>query len=483
MRIYLLLAIIFFLICLNSVLATDITTCYNITSSGYYQLTGNITTGGECTYSWSCITINASDVTLDLKGYSLINGGSCSYGVVVLPKNSSDLSTAHSNINIVNGRIVNFLDAGIEFYGSTDSSSITFIDFLGVSVGVMDGVVLTTNYDTNLMIGSNYFNIGKDAVFGGCLNNCKIYDNEIRYFSVGLYLYANGFDVQRNSLGYIVENATECFKDDYPIEYGIYCGNCNNTIIKNNDIIAQHSLYVDNAYNNNITYNVFRPFYEYEPEIIFTSTTEDNTFCNNQIIRVIPTWVYVSGIQTCYYATQTTNAKSLVQDSGSNTISESCTSNCQVGWTCSGANKIYVNSSCGITQNNTCSRGCESGIYGSYCIGDEITPITTTTTTLPSQVTNVSWYTPIINQTDLNDASLQWITPFVSPFFIIIASTIIGCAVLTGLTKSPIVFPLSLLGFTLVFWYYQILPNYIAIMLLLLEFIGSATLFKNQLAK
>lgn len=480
-----LLAIIPLFLCLSSVLAIDITSCYNITSSGYYQFTGNITTTSQCGFGIACMQINASDVTLDMKGYSLINNASCSYGIIVLPKDIIDPSVTHSNINVLNGRIINFLSSGIELYGSTDGGSITYIDFLGNSIGVGNGVVLDTGYDTDLIIGLNYFSHGHTAIFGTCLTDCRIYDNEIRFFTVGFYLYGNGFDVQRNLIGFSTKNETSCYKEDWPMEYGLYCTNCNNSIIRNNDIMAQNTLYFDNyAHDNNITYNIFRTFYNYEPIISFDSTTSNNLFCSNLIISGVPTLVDYYGVQQCYFGTDVNNAKSSVIDSGSNTITEDCTSNCQAGWFCQDVNRIYINSTCGITESYICEYSCESGIYGAYCIGNQISNITITTTTiLPPQVTNVSWYTPFVNQSDLNESGVTWITPFVTPFFFVLAVTIILCAVLTGVTKSPIVFPLSLLGFTLIYWYYQMLPNIIAIFIVLLEVIGSATLFKNQLAK
>jgi hypothetical protein len=480
-KIFLAIIPLFLLGFVNNALAYDVTSCQNITSSGFYQFTQNITVNdNQCTYSWGCIVINASDVTLDLKGHSLINNGSCSYGVVIPAYQPS-----YSNINILNGNLIHFTSAGVEVVGTTDSCSFTQLGIYDVMNGG-DGISVNSGNDTNLLIGSNLFSHLYNAVIGTCGGFCKLHDNVIKFVNNGFYLYGNGFDVQRNLMGFSTWNNTVCFTDDWPILSGIYCNDCNYTVIKNNDIMSLNALTLTGgADHNNITDNTFRTFYNYQPILTFDSTTSSNIFCNNQVIESEPYLYYIWGVDTCYHSTTVTNAIGHVVDQGTNTISELCTSDCLGNWYCQDRNRVYINSSCIISSIHHCQYSCESGITGSYCIGTEIvnTTSTTTTTILPNQITNITWHDSIINQTDLNDAGLKWIAPFTSPFFIILASTVIGCAILTGLTKSPIVFPLSLLGFTLIFWFYQMLPNLIAILLILLEAIGSATLFKNQLAK
>jgi hypothetical protein len=474
-----LLAIIPLFLCLSTVLATDITDCYNISTSGYYQFTGNITTDASCGYGIACIQINASDVTLDMKGYSLINNGSCSYGIITRPKNSGDFSEAHSNINIYNGELINFLDSAIEFYGTTSGSGISYINFWGNTIGVGNGVTLTTGYDTDLIIGENYFYKGHTAIFGNCLSDCRIYDNEIKFFTVGAYLYGNGFNLQRNLMGFTTRNDTGCFKQDFPIEFGVYCTNCNNSIIRNNDIMSDNALYFDNYANgNNITYNIFRTFYNYQPIISFDSTTSNNLFCSNLLISSIPTLVNNYGVEECYWGTDTKSANDCVQDADSNTINELCTANCQAGWFCQGDLRIYLNSTCAITENYTCEYGCESGIYGAFCIGNYLT--TTTTTTIPPiSGWNNTVNQPVVNQTDLNEAGLNWMTPFFTPVFLIITFEMIFSGIISWLAHQPIAFPITIFFLTALIGYFGMFSLGITLMLCIISALATALLYKT----
>jgi hypothetical protein len=416
-----------------------------------------------------------------MKGYGLINNQSCQYGIIILNVNTDDIIITTDNLNILNGEIIGFTSSSIRSQANLYNAQITYLNLYGI-YGISDGIELDQNSNSHITIGSNWFITNHYAFNGGCSDSCKFYDNEIKHSSDGIILYNYSFDVQRNLFGYTIRNQSSCFQEDYPSIGGITLYNCHNSTIKNNDIMAQNGINIDAiSTGNTIRDNVFRTFYNYNPIITFGSGTSSNVFCNNLLISSKPHLIWLNGENTCYWATNTTNAKNIVVDLDTNTKTDLCTSDCSANWWCQNKNRVYINSTCAITESVTCEYSCENGIYGAYCIGNEITP--TTTTTLPSQITNVSWYTPVINQTDLNDASLQWLTPFVSPFFLILATTMTFCAVLTGVTKSPIVFPLSLLGFTLIFWYYQILPNIVAILLVLLEAIGSATLFKNQVSK
>jgi hypothetical protein len=484
MKLLFLLAIIPIFFCLNSVLATDITSCTNITTSGYYQFTENITTTG-CNFGYGCILINASSVTLDLKHYSLINNASCSYGIVILPKNVTDLSDRLSSITITNGNLIDFVSVSLEVVGSIEDSSFTYLNFYG-TMGVGHGIGLTSGYDQNILIAGNLFNEVNNAVIGDCFSNCQLYQNKIHYATNGFYLQKSGWDIQRNEFGFYTKNIDECFKDDYPIESGIYCNNCTNSIIKNNDIMGLNALTVENYGNhNNITNNIFRPFYEYEPIIKFGSTTSNNTFCNNQKIRVIPTSVYnyINSSWDCFYSTETTNAKGNVQDLDSNTIQELCTSNCQIGWSCSGTYRVYINSSCGIAESHTCERGCENDIYGSFCIGNETLTVTTTTTTTSIPMTdqyNISVNTPVINQTDLQEAGMQWMTPFFTPFFLIIMLEIIISSIIAWISKQAVTFPITIFLLSLMFGSMGFLSLFITAITCILTALLTAFMFKGM---
>lgn len=493
MRICLLLAIIFFLIYINSVSATDIDSCLDINAAGVYRFSGNITTNVPyCNVNVSCIVINASSVTLNLNGYSLNDEGGCYYGINVLQRDA-DPTIVYDNIQIYNGNILGFISKGIKVNG-INQSKINNLRIINYGTG--DGIYLNQPFNM-LDIYNNYIETGGYAIAGSGYYTSHIYNNNFQSFN-GLYLNGFGFDVERNLFGnlsiisttdngnfftnnwFYSNTSTECTLGVNQINKAITCDFCSNSVISNNIIISQEGIDVINdAEGVNITQNQYYSGTSFSSIATFDSSTSDNLFCSNTITS-FAFGGFDDSNNLCYWKGTTENAKSYVVDQNSNTILTDCVTDCLPMNMCNNTNKVHINSTCVVDNVYSCEYGCINGV----CSGTSILiyPFTTTTT-LPSQVTNVSWYNPVINQTDLNDASLQWLTPFVSPFFLILVFTITFCAVLTGVTKSPIVFPLSLLGFTLIFWYYQMLPNIIAIFIVLLEVIGSATLFKNQVSK
>jgi hypothetical protein len=474
-----------FFLCLSSVYATDVTTCQNINTSGYYQFTGNISVNdGVCSFSNGCIFINASSVTLDLKGYSLINTGSCSYGIVILPKDVNDFSDKWNIINILNGNIIGFTATGIETAGGVGLSSYTYLNIFA-TLGNGDGIALDTEYN-DITIGENYFNGINNAVIGNCGISCKLYDNEIINAKNGFYLNGNNFDLQRNVIGHSVNNDTICKKDEYPTEYGIVCNDCNNTIIKNNDIMSQTALGLTNhANHDNITDNIFRTYFNYNPLISFDSTTSNNLFCNNQIIHSHPTLVYDFNNEknVCYYGTDTYNAKNIVLNSGSNTINDFCSSGCIQNWYCNETNRVYINSACSVTVTHSCEYGCESGIYGSYCIGNENTTTSSTTTTSISvnDKYNISYTTPVINVTDLNEAGVPFLIPFFMPIFLMFIIEIILSSVMAWISKQAVTFPITIFMLSLIFSYLGIMPLFITAISCIVTALLTAFMFKKMI--
>jgi hypothetical protein len=485
MKKLILLSLITILISLNSVLAYDITSCTNITNSGYYQFTGNVTAlDSDCISSnfYSCIYINASSVTLDMKAYSLINSQSCQYGIIILNKDINNIAVTTDNLNILNGEIRDFTASSIRSQANLYNAQITYLNLYGI-FGVSDGIELDQNGNSHITIGENFFTNDNYAFNGGCKESCNIYDNEIRYSTKGMILYNYSFDVERNLFGYSIQNDTECFKDDYPVDTGIILYNAHNCTIKNNDIMASYPIKIQAiSQYNNIKDNIFRPFYEFEPSVKFEASSTNNIFCNNQKIRVVPTWVYANGITSCYMSTQTTNAKGIVTDLDSNTISDLCSGSCSPNWNCIGTYRVYINSSCGISQNHTCERGCQSGIYGSYCIGNEIIPEITTTIIPLDQQYNISYYTPVISQVDLQDAGMTWITPFFTPFFLIIMLEILISSIVAWISKQPVTFPIVIFILSAVFGVmglYGIYSIWITALLCIISAVIGGYMFKN----
>jgi hypothetical protein len=476
---YLILLAVIFLFSLSSVYATDITSCYNITSSGYYRFIDDVYVNSECGFGYGCILINASDVTLNLNGYKLINNGSCSYGIVVLAKDGSDSSVQHNDISILNGYIYDFTDTGVEIVGATISSSFTYL--IINSTQDSNGITLNSGYDEDLLISTDWFTTLNNGVIGLCGNHCGIYSNEFYNVINGLWLQDNYWIVEQNLMGYSIKNNTICYKDDYPIYSGIYCNNCTNSIIKNNDIMAQYGLsIVVDGNNNNITNNVFRTYYNYNPIFTFDSTTTDNIVCNNFVIKGNPTMQYLNGINTCYWGTISSNAYSLMTDLGTNSITALCTGICQTNWYCNGNYIQYINNTCGVEINNTCQYGCESGVYGSYCIGNMITPVSSTTTTVLTQKWNISYDEPVMNITDLQEAGLTWIIPFFTPTFLIIMFEVLIASLISWVSKQKMAFPITIFIMTATIGVYGVFSFGITLLVCIITALCTALLYKGM---
>jgi len=92
-------------------------------------------------------------------------------------------------------------------------------------------------------------------------------------------------------------------------------------------------------------------------------------------------------------------------------------------------------------------------------------PETTTTTTLY----NVSWMQPILNETEVQEANLNWIMPFFTPFFFAIVFMLLTSSFITYISKSPIVGASVLLIFLIVYGIVGILPTWVMMLLIILS--------------
>lgn len=84
---------------------------YTISAPGMYYLSGNLTCAST---TQDAITINASDVTLDLMGYCLTGPGKTEAGIT-----SGIASTNSFNVEIRNGSIKNFGSCGVYSFACT----------------------------------------------------------------------------------------------------------------------------------------------------------------------------------------------------------------------------------------------------------------------------------------------------------------------------------------------------------------------------
>ena len=131
---------------------------YKIISPGSYYLTANLTATG----SGAGITIAASNVTLDLYGFTLTGGGSGSVAGINVP-------AAQKNILIQNGIVRGWTNGGINAWNATNSviqgirlsnnsAPSTFFNIAGLSVGngstVKDCFVAYNSNSSGISVGS-----------------------------------------------------------------------------------------------------------------------------------------------------------------------------------------------------------------------------------------------------------------------------------------------------------------------------------------
>jgi len=480
MKLYFLLVLFGFLIIINSVNAIDVSSCLQINQSGYYQFSGNITSDYGICYTlenlYSCIAINSSDVTLNLNGNSLIDlNGSCNFGIRILPKNLGDTNDVWDNIKVQNGYLYGFPVSSIVSQGMTNTqfSNLTITNKNG------DGFLFMGN-NTNVVISNNniytiLFNIHQECY------SCSITDNKM-LSTDGVYVKGRDNDIERNQLGFYIDNTTNCFRDYYPLDTGLTIEDANNTLFKNNEIISLLGIDVKGvSYNNYIKNNNFETYFQYGLGDLkpaqFSSTTRNNVFCSNQETKYIPTVVWNSHLQIwdCYYSTNTVNAYSYVTNSGTNnTITQFCTGSCS-SWLCDNNYLIYLNSTCGVSQNYTCEYGCSQTAYGSTCIGSSTNNLVTTTTI---QVYNGSYTQPIVNTTDLQEAGLSWLSPFFTPLLWIFVIELIISSIISWFSKQAMSFPIVMFIMTALLGYMGVLPQEITWLTCIITALASGIMYK-----
>ena len=161
---------------LNSVSATDIGTCQAIQSSGSYTLNTTLVT------SSSCLTFNATNINLDLAGYSITgDGGSGDYAIILGHSNSAN------GAYITSGNIKNF-DHMIEIDNA--ASNVTIID-----------IVMNESQDTGIHIDDTNVN-------GLTIDNLTMQDSENNTWAV-LLSRTNADNVVINNSNFDSNNLIE----------------------------------------------------------------------------------------------------------------------------------------------------------------------------------------------------------------------------------------------------------------------------------
>jgi parallel beta-helix repeat protein len=155
---------------------TKISACgTTINTAGSYYVTKNLNSSG------TCITITASDVTLDLMGFTLVgNGVAGSYGVYI-----SDAS----NVEIRNGTVRGFYNGVYSWWTSTMTSSVRAIN-LRVFSNANYGIFLYGA--NNLVRDCTVSGTASPGGYGIFVNSGSSVLNSGAYNNAGIGIYATG---------------------------------------------------------------------------------------------------------------------------------------------------------------------------------------------------------------------------------------------------------------------------------------------------
>ena len=201
------------------------TTPFNITTSGSYYLTTNLTVSAG-----TAITIAASGVTLDLNGFTIASTepGATGYGIV-LSANLSDVTIFHGHIRggVTNNGSGTFSGAGFGsgIYGSVAKN----VQVSGVSVsGVLNyGIYLSQADSTlvescsvhttgsygiiaNTIKSSLALNCGDTAIYGNQIADCRG-ENVNSTFGVNANTAENSYGWSSGSYGLFANSALNCY--------------------------------------------------------------------------------------------------------------------------------------------------------------------------------------------------------------------------------------------------------------------------------
>lgn len=150
-----------------------IDSCRNITSSGYYNISQNITASG------TCIWIKTNNVTLDGHGYHILGDGTGDGAIVM----QDAPNTLIRNVTI-NGFVTGISTSWYNNSNSTvDNSIITNMSYYGLKTDGTDNVSFTNNVITNCSVGGidtwgNATNVNIENVsIGGAANGLLARNN------------------------------------------------------------------------------------------------------------------------------------------------------------------------------------------------------------------------------------------------------------------------------------------------------------------
>jgi hypothetical protein len=162
---------------------------FHITNSGSYYLTDNLTNSG---FSGG-IVISASDVTLDLNGFTLFGGPGSGEGI--------NVDDGLRNVTLMNGTVRGWGDYGVRAFRAfaVECRNIR-------ALGNISGLGLSTNGVARECLSRDNSSYGIYAASGSVVEHCTISDNgadgiqaESRCALVDNYLSGNNTNLMNNS--------------------------------------------------------------------------------------------------------------------------------------------------------------------------------------------------------------------------------------------------------------------------------------------
>lgn len=172
---------------------------YNITQSGSYLVVKDLTGNAG-------ITVNASDVAIDLNFYTLTGSpGNTSIGI--------NVTGTRTNVNVINGSLRNWSNGGI-IAPTTSNGQFLNLNVLNNSADGME--VGSNNIISNCVANNNLFD-GIDADINCTISNCTVSNNS-----------DNGIETEQNCS---IENCSAKSNQSAGIRSGYNCviNNCNST--------------------------------------------------------------------------------------------------------------------------------------------------------------------------------------------------------------------------------------------------------------
>jgi hypothetical protein len=294
----LIFAVLFALFLIPLISATDISSCQNITSSGEYVLTANLS-GVQASLD-RCIDIYSDDVVLDCQGYEISDNATDDYGIYAWA------SSKLNNLTIKNCIVYNYDEADVYIFNVSNAvinnNTLTglispytpgygvkahYVSNVNVTDNVLRGVNgLTFLYDTegnnaasNILIDNNNFD-GSEVGLKGYYQNSRITNNQITNGIHGIILQGN------SSNNYIANNDISN-QYNFGIQINswdgsVYLYSSNNTIINNtfnNNGISPFGQFVKTS-NVTIINNIVNdnPYIFYQCYELMNSTINSNYF-------------------------------------------------------------------------------------------------------------------------------------------------------------------------------------------------------------